>query len=550
MIKLRLDQVSFAYPSHPVLQDASCQIQEGCIGVIGPNGSGKTTMLKLILGELLPDSGFIERDKNCAIAYMAQEVAFDPDAIALDIVREGAVRIHALEAKLADLENNFTDPNHYGNEKRLARLIDQQESVLSTYNSLGGPGLEGRIQALLVSIGFSEHEMLLPVKHLSGGQKKLLGLARILIDRPDILLLDEPDNHLDLQGKVLLQKLIEQTSGSVIIVSHDRYFLDMVVDEILEVEARLIIQFKGNYSEYMFEKHLRLEQQAALFQVQQKEINRLEQAAKRLLMWGKVYDNPKFSNRGKNILNRIERMEKIEKPLLGQEQIKIHLDGWRGSEKVLEITDLSKSFAIPGSTGRERVLEDIHLLLRYGDRVGMIGPNGAGKSLLVRLILNQLEPDSGSIYIGPSIRPGYYAQEFETLNPDLSLLETIRKAGQFSENRGVAFLKKYRFTYEQRETRVGDLSGGERARLQIALITLSYANFLILDEPTNHLDIPSCEVLEDALLDFDGTILAISHDRYFLDRIVNRIVVMHGFSTSEYLGNYSNYKSQQSRNSR
>ena len=196
-----------------------------------------------------------------------------------------------------------------------------------------------------------------------------------------------------------------------------------------------------------------------------------------------------------------------------------------------------------------RVLEDINLQLRFGDRVGMIGPNGAGKSLLVRLILGQLEPDSGTIYIGPSVKPGYYAQEFEALDSDNSLLQTIAKAGNFSEPRAVAYLKKYRFDYLQRDTLVGDLSGGERARLQIALITLSDANFLLLDEPTNHLDIPSCEVLEDALLDFTGTILAVSHDRYFLDRIVDRIIELHGRGTTEYLGNYSDYEQTLHQNS-
>lgn len=544
MIKLRLDKVTFSYPSLPIFKQASCEIQEKCYGVIGANGSGKSTLLKLILGELKPDEGFILREKTSTIAYMAQDVDLAPASTPLNVVREGAVRVLSLEKELAVLEEKFSDPAYYSNEKRLTHLLSQQEHLLATYNSLGGPGLEGRIRSLLASIGFEQHEMQLQVQHLSGGQKKLLGLARIIISRPDILLLDEPDNHLDLQGKALLQTLIEDFQGSVVIVSHDRYFLDMVVDEILEVEAGRITQFKGNYSEYMFEKRVLLQRQADRFQAQQKEITRLEQAAKRLLMWGKIYDNAKFSLRGKNILNRIERMDKIEKPLLDQDKIEIQLGGWRGSEKVLEITNLMKQFPRVDGKGEDAVLTDIHLLLRYGDRVGMIGPNGSGKSVLVRMILGQLEPDSGMIYLGPSIKTGYYAQEFETLNPKLTLLETICKAGNFSENRGVAFLKKFLFTYEQRDTPVGSLSGGEQARLQIALITLSGANFLILDEPTNHLDIPSCEVLEDALLDFDGTILAISHDRYFLDRIVNRVVVMRGFGTTEYLGNYSDYENQ------
>jgi len=544
MINLRLDKVTFAYPSQLIFQEASCEIQEGCYGVIGPNGSGKTTLLKLMLGELKPDKGFVGREKQFNAAYMAQEIDLDPEAPAFVVVRNGATRVLALEAELSDLESRFADPYFYSNEKRLGRLIDRQEQTLAAFNKLGGPGLEGQIRAMLTAIGFDDHEMSLPVKHLSGGQKKLLGLARIMINRPDILLLDEPDNHLDLQGKAMLERLIEDFPGSVVIVSHDRYFLDMVVDEILEVENGRITQFSGNYSEYMFEKRLRLQRQAELFQAQQKEISRLEQAAKRLLMWGKVYDNAKFSNRGKNILKRIDRLDKIDKPQIDKEKIEIKLGGWRGSEKVLEITDLEKGFLSPGGDSFDMVLADINLQLRYGDRVGIIGPNGAGKSLLVRMILDELPPDSGRIYKGPSIKSGYYAQEFETLDPELGLLETICKAGNFNENRGVGFLKKYLFTYEQRETKIGALSGGERARLQIALITLSGANFLLLDEPTNHLDIPSCEVLEDALMDFDGAILVVSHDRYFLDRIVDRIVDLHGIGTTEYLGNYSDYENQ------
>jgi len=544
MISIRLDKVTYTYPSKPIFEDASCKIQKGCYGVIGLNGSGKTTLLKLIQGSLKPDSGFIIRDKRLQIAYMAQEVSLNPEDTAFDAIYQGATRILALKEELAIIEIKFADPHYYESEKKLSKLIDQQEKALSAFNELGGPGLDGRIKAYLRSIGFKDHKMYLPVKHLSGGQKKLLGLVRMLISQPDILLLDEPDNHLDLTSKAMLESLIQGFEGSVIIVSHDRYFLDLIVDEILEVENGRIAQFPGNYSEYMFEKRLQLERQAEHYQAQQKEISRLEQAAKRLMMWGNIYDNPKFSNRGKNILNRIDHMQKIEKPNLEHEQIEFGLGGWRGSDKVLAINDLAKSFPSHDELGLISVLKNINLELRYSDRVGMIGPNGVGKSLLVRIILGELEPDSGTIYLGPSVKTGYYAQEFETLNPKLGLLETICKTGNFSVNRGVAFLKKFLFSYEQRDTQVGDLSGGERARLQIALITLSGANFLLLDEPTNHLDIPSCEVLEDALLDFDGTILAISHDRYFLDRIVKRIIELQSIGTNEYLGNYSDYENQ------
>lgn len=510
--------------------------------MIGPNGSGKTTLIKLILGELKPDSGLIAREKNLAIAYMAQEVALSPSLTAFEAVRQGADRVLALELELTEIEEKFSEPVYYNHEGRLAKLLDRQAQILEEHAALGGSGLDGRIRKLLADIGFANHEVDLPLQRLSGGQKKLIGLARIIIGRPDILLLDEPDNHLDLDGKALLQKLIEDFDGTVVIVSHDRYFLDMVVDVILEVDLGRVAAFPGNYSEYMFEKRLRLKRQADRYQAQQKEIARLEQAAKRLMMWGKVYDNAKFSTRGKAILNRLDQIEQIEKPLLERGKIEFELGGWRGSEKVLAVTDLGKAFPSPAGGGPEWVLRHIDLLLRYGDRVGLIGPNGVGKSLLARIVLGEQSPDEGEITLGPSIKPGYYAQEFDTLDPSLSLLETICKVGSFSETRGAAFLKKFLFSYDQRDTLVGALSGGERARLQIALITLSGANFLLLDEPTNHLDIPSCEVLEDALLDFDGTILAISHDRYFLDRIVNRIAEMRGDGVVDYLGNYSDYE--------
>jgi len=365
-----------------------------------------------------------------------------------------------------------------------------------------------------------------------------------MIGKPEVLLLDEPDNHLDLDGKALLENLIKNFSGAVVIVSHDRYFLDLVVDEIIEIESTHLRTYKGNYSEYMFEKQARQARQGQMFQAQHKEITRLEQAAKRLLTWGKVYDNPKFSMRGKAILKRLDRIERIEKPADGSIGLDISLGGWSGSRKVLELSGVSKSFNDTGSVILNPVLRDIDLYIGYGERVGLVGPNGSGKSVLTRLIRGEEQPDGGEIYIGPSVVIGYYAQEFETLDETLNLLDAICKMGNFSQSRGVAFMRKFGFDYQQRDTRVGSLSGGEKARLQIAMITLSGANFLVLDEPTNHLDIPSCEVLEDALLEFEGTILAISHDRYFLDRVATRICSLGANGIDSFPGNYSDWQSR------
>jgi len=546
MITIRLNALTFSYPSKPILSGVNCEFQDGTVyGIIGPNGSGKTTLLKLILGELQPDEGLMLREKGTSSAYMAQDVDLDLNQSAFEAVRSGAMEILRLEAQLAEIEARFSDPDILNNPKRLSRLLDAQHKALEDYTQAGGPGLEGQILTLMRSLGFRDEELQLPVGKLSGGQKKLLGLARMMIDKPDVLLLDEPDNHLDLDGKLLLEKLIRNFPGTVLIVSHDRYFLDMVVDGIIEIENGKLTSFSGTYSEYVFDKQQKLVRLAQLYQAQQHEISRLEMAAKRLLTWGKVYDNPKFSKRGMAILKRLERVERIETPAADARPLEIHLGGWEGSRKVLEIKDLHKGFTAPDGMGRSSILKNIDLYLGYGERIGLIGPNGAGKSLLVKLILGEIQPDSGEIEIGPSVRVGYYSQEFETLDTHPKLLELICKAGNYNESRGVAFMRKFGFDYQQRNTRVGSLSGGERARLQIALITLSGANFLLLDEPTNHLDIPSCEVLEDALLDFEGSILTVSHDRYFLDRIATKIAALSDKGLELFPGNYSEYQARQ-----
>jgi len=373
-----------------------------------------------------------------------------------------------------------------------------------------------------------------------------VALSRLLINKPALLVLDEPDNHLDLQGKAFLEQLIRSYEGAVLIVSHDRYLLDLVVDEIAELEDGKLSLYSGNYSEYAFEKGMHLLRQQQVYQAQQKEITRLEQAAKRLMLWGKIYDNNKFSRRGKSILNHLEKIERTERPVLDRKRMSLALTGWVGSNKVLECTEIGKVF-LSNEAGKPDaiILAGVNLLVRRGERVGLVGANGAGKSLLFRLILGQEEPSQGAIAVGPSVKIGYYAQQHETLEYERTLLDTVRLAGNFSEQKAVAFLGKFLFGYRQTLEKISTLSGGERSRLQMALLMLSGANFLLLDEPTNNLDIASTEVLENALDDFEGTVLTISHDRYFLDRVVDRIEVIQQGCLTGYRGNYSDYQSQQ-----
>ncbi|MCE7989500.1 MAG: ABC transporter ATP-binding protein [Caldilinea sp. CFX5] len=542
MIAIHLDKVTVTYIAHPIFTNLSWAVHDDrCVGLVGPNGSGKSTLLRLLAGQLTSDTGFVNRQSGLTVGYLPQEPQLQPAATVWEEALTASDALQKIEQQLAQVEAKLADPSVYSDEKKLNAVLDEQTRLLETFEKLGGPAYAGRVRATLLSLGFTEAEFALKVETLSGGQKKLVGLAKLLITDPKVLLLDEPDNHLDLDRKRLLEQIIRAHKGAVVIVSHDRYLLDLVVDEIVELEDGRLSQYPGDYSQYAFEKQSRLLRQQQLFQAQDKEITRLEQAAKRLLTWGRVYDNEKLIKRGKNILNRLERIERIDKPILERRRMDLELSGWRGSNKVLDIQELDKVFTT--EAGNETiVLAGLDLLIWRGERVGLVGPNGAGKSVLFRLINGQEQPTGGQIAIGPSVQVGYYAQEHETLDYNRTLIETIRQAVRFSESEAVSFLGKFLFGYEQARNWVRTLSGGERSRLQMALLMLTNANFLLLDEPTNNLDIASAEVLEDALNEFDGTVLVISHDRYFLDRVVNRIVELQDGALVEYVGNYSDYQ--------
>ncbi len=543
MIAVTLDRVTFTYIAEPIFEALSWQIHDDrCVGLIGPNGCGKSTLLRLIADELCQDAGLIVRRDGLKIGHLSQEPRLTPGHTVWQEGLSASTELARVEADLARVEAKLADPVVYGDEKKLSKALEQQARLVEAYTHLGGPGYERRVRTTLLGLGFTEADLTLPLEVLSGGQKKLVGLAKLLITQPDVLLLDEPDNHLDLEGKAFLERFIRNYEGAVILVSHDRYMLDLIVDEIVELEQGRLTHYPGNYSEYAFEKQARLMQQQQQYQAQQKEITRLEQAAKRLMTWGKVYDNEKFARRGRNILKRLDKIERVEKPLLERKRMGLELRGWRGSEKVLEITDLDKIFSGPTPQDETIILAGLDMLIWRTERVGLVGPNGAGKSLLFRLILGQEPPSGGQIRIGPSVQVGYYAQEHETLDYERTLIDTVRRAGTLSESNAMRFLSRFLFSYEQAQDVIAKLSGGERSRLQLALLMLSNANFLLLDEPTNNLDIASAEVLEDALAEFKGTVLIISHDRYFLDRVVDRIVELDQGTLNEYIGGYSDYQ--------
>jgi ATP-binding cassette, subfamily F, member 3 len=540
MISLSLSNVSLILGSRAIFRNLYWEIQhDQRIGLVGPNGAGKSSLFKVIMGEHAPEpGGAVVKAKGVSVGYLPQDPELDPTLTVLAAALQGNARLAEIETELERIEHKLSDPAVYNDSKKLTRALEEQHKLLEEFEALGGEGYTERVQATLRGLSIPDTHFDQPLSALSGGQKKLVALCRLLMARPTVLLLDEPDNHLDLPGKAYLEHLISEYPGAVVLISHDRYLLDAVVTHITEIEDGQLTTFAGDYTAFIVDKEERLARQAELYHIQQREIARLEEAYKRYKLWTQF--NDKFASRMRAMRTRIERIDQIDRPILDRKRMGLELNGWRGSNKVLELAGVRKAF------GKVMPLRDVNMLVWHGERVGLIGANGAGKSVLLRLLIGQGQPDAGAVKIGPSVKVGYYAQEHETLNFEQTPLEAVRRAARITEEAAVAFLKKYLFTYQQTSQKIGQLSGGERSRLQLALLVLSDVNCLLLDEPTNNLDIASAEVLENALAEFVGTVLVISHDRYFLDRTVNRIVELEGGQLTEYLGAYSDYAEKKS----
>jgi ATP-binding cassette subfamily F protein 3 len=528
--------VRYAHGGNQIFEDLSFVLREGDrAALIGENGSGKSTLFRLLARDLTPDSGAVTHRRGLTVGYLRQESSLDPARTVREVVVEAAGDPAALEAQLHALERQLGEPL---DDEAMADVLDAYNHALARLDAAEATDHEAELEEVLGGLRFPAYRWDQRIGNLSGGERKLVDVAQFLLNQPDLLLLDEPDNHFDVATKSWLEVwLTLRYPGAVGLISHDRYMIDQVANQIFELEDGRIAAYPGNYTAYLELKQARLEREAELRELREREFKKLKASAEQLTQWAR--QNPKFASRAENQRRKAAeeraRLEAEPAPVLNRRRIKVDFATERGSTDVLTASALAKSF------GARVVFKPFDLLLRHGERVGLVGPNGAGKTTFVRMVLGEEPPSAGQLRLGPSITPGYYAQEHETLDPDATPLELVRQVKPLTEQQALSQLVALLFDRDDAMNRIGALSGGERARLQIALLILSGANLLVLDEPTNNLDIPSVEALETALLGFPGAFLTISHDRYFLDRICTRIVEIEDGVVRDYPGGYSYY---------
>ena len=538
---VQLHQLGMNYAGRQIFQDLNWAISDRArIGLVGPNGAGKSTLVRLIAGLISPESGQIIIEKRLRVGYLPQ----DPQISAALTLIEAALllppELQQIETELSAIEQRLADPLVYEDAARLSQVLDEQDGILRRYEALNGPRYASEVRKNLAILGFTEADYALDPASLSGGQKKLLALARLAAAVPGLLLLDEPDNHLDLQAKRALEHFISAYPGAVVLISHDRYLLDECVRHIAELAQGRLTQYSGNYSAYVTERELQRLRQQQQYVAQQKEIARIEAAIARFELWASMVVDERHIRQARSRRKMLDKMEangEIIERVRADARLRVDLQGSRGSTIALEVRDLAMAF------DDELLFEKLSFSLRHGERVGLIGANGAGKSVLFRLILGEYQPFMGTLRTGPSTTVGYYSQEHQTLESwlDRSPLDMIQRLRGCGEGPAVSFLLKMLFRYEQVRQPIRTLSGGERSRLQIAALVIQQPNLLLLDEPTNNLDIASVEALEEALNEFEGTILTISHDRYFLDKVVDEVMLLEAGRLRRFAGGYTDY---------
>ena len=542
---VQLSNLTVDYVGQEIFRNLSWSIDDrDRVGLVGPNGAGKSTLMRVLSGDLTPDAGKITLHGDISIGRLPQHLEFPSSQTVWQVASTLPPKLVAVERQLSQIEAKLAEPAVYNDERKLTRTMEQQEAVLVEYERLGLAKFESRVLRVLAQLGFSEADHDLPVSAISGGQKKLLAVAQLALEMPDVLLLDEPDNHLSITAKRNLESFIHGYPGAVILISHDRYLLDEVVTHIAALENGQLSSYPGNYTRYTTQRELEQLRQQQAYVTQQKQIAKIEAAIARFELWASLVIDERHIRQARSRRKMLERMEErgeIVEKVRERRLMDLQIAGHRGSKKALEIKNLAVSF------DDDFVLLDVNLIVRHGERVGLIGANGAGKSVLFKTILGEVEPLSGQVVVGNSTKIGYYAQEHQTLDAYLhrTPVELVQETAPMTEGNAVARLLQFAFDYDQARQPIGTMSGGERSRLQFMRLMLQQPNLLLLDEPTNHLDIASVEVLENALEDFEGAVLTISHDRYFLDHAIDQIAHLEDGTLTLHPGNYTDYVEHQ-----
>lgn len=514
-----------------IFEELSLEIKTGDrLAIVGRNGTGKTTLFKLLAGIESPDEGSIHFKKGTSIGYLAQIPTYSEEVTGLDVLHFAFQSIAELQKKMIQMEQQMATLE----SGEMERLLQQYGEIQEQFTLLGGYTMDSEIEKVVQGLqlsGFVNQSF----TNLSGGEQTKIMLGKILLSNPDILLLDEPTNHLDLFAVEWLEQYLIGYSGTVVIIAHDRYFLDKVVTKIADLEEGELSLYHGNYSSYTLEKEARLMREFQEYEEQQKKIKKMKEAIRRLRQWANeaVPPNPKLFRQARNMERALERMVKVRKPLIDPKKMELSFEfASRSGKEVVMMKNVHKSF------GDKVLLENAQLNLYWKDRVAIVGRNGSGKSTILNVLRGEIPIDNGEARLGSNVRVGYLSQHFEIQDPKARLIDVFRGELNMFEGDARHILARFMFYGPDVFKRIGDLSGGERMRLRLAQLMHQDINLLILDEPTNHLDIDSREVLEDALADFDGTILAVSHDRYFLNKLFPKTAWLEQGQLTTFEGSY------------
>ena len=527
---LNATNISKSFGSNEIIKDANFLVNEHeKVAIVGVNGAGKTTLLKILTGEERADSGNVILAKDAKLGYLRQINNVDSTLSIIDELYTVIEHILNMEKRMLEMQEQM---QHLSGEE-LEALYSSYTALTHSYELMDGYAAKSKVIGILKGLGFDENDFDRKISTLSGGQKTRVFLAKLLLEEPDIILLDEPTNHLDLRSIEWLESYLLNYKGAVIIVSHDRYFLDKIVSKVIDIENAEVQMYSGNYSDFSAKKQMLLDAKMKEYLNQQQEIKHQEAVITKL----KQFNREKSIKRAESRQKQLEKIDRVEAPVTHIENMKLSLDISKESGKdVLTIHDLSKSF------DEKHLFSNINFEIKRGERVAIIGDNGTGKTTLLKIINGLLSPDTGEVIYGSNVSIAYYDQEHQVLHMDKTLFDEISDTYPEMNNTQIRnILAAFLFTGEDVFKKIGDLSGGERGRVSLVKLMLSKANFLLLDEPTNHLDILSKDVLESALNSFPGTICYVSHDRYFINKTATRILDLTGNRLLNYIGNYDYY---------